>query len=300
MLDPVPRILRLPALVALTLCSWACAPPVERPELAPPFSFAILADPHLTSNPEREARLTKLVDWINAETPARRLELVLVLGDLGWEEGLEKAPALLGRLGVPWVPIIGDNEVVFGSEEAFDRIFAPQYAALAKVLPDFQRAARPVRLVQPDRDAWLQNLAFSWRGVRFVGLDWASRQEGVLASEVGNLHDVAGGSLPWLTGEIAHHPDATGFVLLSHLPMHSGAFTAPEMERLAAALEPRRADVLADVAGHVHLNYESSESGWEVWVTAATWSSEQAIRIVRVTSQADGARLTQELVTVPY
>lgn len=292
-----PRCLAFVACAAAA-CSWA-EPEATPPE--PPFAFAVLADPHITTDAAREARLAQLVRWLNVEAPSRRIELVLVVGDLGWREGVETARALLGALEVPWVPLLGDNEVVYGSEDAFEQVFGPQLEALGSVVGGLRRAPRPVRLAVPDRDASLQNFGFTWRGVRFVGLDWASRQEGNVASEMGELHDVPGGSLEWLAGEISGHPEARGFVLASHIPMHGVLFDAREMQAVATALEPRRTDILVNVAGHMHLNYEDVVAPlYDVWVTAATWSHTKAIRIVRIEPERDGIGVSQELVDVAF
>lgn len=293
-MPPLPRLVPLAAAALL-----ACAPAPDAPP-EPPFSFAILADPHISSDAARETRLAQLVRWLNVEAPARRIEFVLVVGDLGWGAGVPVAHRLLSELAVPWVPMIGDNEIVFASEQAFEDVFGPQLDALAPVL-GLARAPRPVRLAVPNRDATLQNFGFTWRGVRFVGLDWASRQEGKIASELGELHDVAGGTLPWLTREIAGHPEARAFVLAAHIPMHGGLFDDVELRELAEALAPRAADVLVHVAGHMHLNYEERiEPLFDAWVTAATWSDTKAVRIGRVV-HADGAvEVSTELVDVPF
>lgn len=272
------------------------------PEEPVRFSFAVLADPHLATDARREQRLTSLVSWLNQEAGERNIELVLVLGDLGWKAGLEKARDVLGELSVPWVPLLGDNEVHLGDERDFDRVFGAQLAALAGTFPGWTRAPSPVVDPSTGRENWLVNFAFEHRGVRFVALDFVSRADG-LSGEFGEVHDYPGGTLPWLESLLAASAagPADGIVLASHLPMHGGPFGEPAMQRFAQVLGPHRDRIRANVAGHLHISYEGTVADlFEVFVTAATWANEEAVRIFRVEGGPAGFEYEQELVAVPF
>ena len=77
----------------LVLSAVGCSPgessedsaEVEGP-LEEQFSFVVLADPHISGLVEHEERLTLAVEWINSEATSRGIELVLVVGDIGWSE----------------------------------------------------------------------------------------------------------------------------------------------------------------------------------------------------------------------
>ena len=107
------------------------------------FSFAIIADPHIAGTKDHEVRLAAAVDWVNDHAVERDIQLVLVLGDIGWGEGLPRSLELLSELQMSWVPIIGDNVVISGQDAEFAEVFADQYAQLADTLEDWERQETP-------------------------------------------------------------------------------------------------------------------------------------------------------------
>ena len=116
---------------------------IEETELSYQFTIAVLADPHVSGNPEHTARL-QAVTWINEHAEERQIELVPVLGDVGWGEGLATAKDLLERLSVPYLPIIGDNEISYGDEASFADVFAPQMEWLAGNTEDWNYGGQSV------------------------------------------------------------------------------------------------------------------------------------------------------------
>ena len=100
----------------LVLSAVGCSPgessedsaEVEGP-LEEQFSFVVLADPHISGLVEHEERLTLAVEWINSEATSRGIELVLVVGDIGWSDGVERSRELLDELEVTYVPLMGDD-----------------------------------------------------------------------------------------------------------------------------------------------------------------------------------------------
>lgn len=293
----------------LWLSALLSCDPGPIPEDSPPppmehlFSFAILADPHISSNPDHEARLAAAVAWINDNAAARRVELVWVLGDIGWGEGLPVAAALLSELEPLWLPILGDNEVHFGDEATFDAVFDPQLQALSGVLPGWSRGAVEVYNPVYGQTSWLQNYSFDYGGLRWVGLDWCSRSDSALLSELAELNDFEGGTLPYLDQTLSTlAPGVEEDVLLfSHHPMHLGMFNEAQLAALTARTGPLSNRVAGAYAGHAHLDAEVlvEEGGYTVWVTDAVWDDVNTVRVVEV--WGDGLRFeyAQELVIVP-
>lgn len=282
--------------------------PDDTADTAPPmdvaFRYVVIADPHVT-RPEGDVldRLDRAVAWVNAEREARDLRLVLIVGDIAWSDGLDAARASLDRLAIPYVPLNGDNEVQLGWEEAYHTAFATQFDALAATFPDWTMG--PVAVDNPEHGvtSWFHNVAFTYEGVRFVGLDWASRDIQYLLGEFGELHDFEGGTFPFFEEQIAAAAGGAGenVVMFGHIPMHLGAFDLDEMARIAAVTAPLADHVWADLAGHYHGSASETveDGGYELHVTDATWDDDVELRIVEV--RTDGARFapTTELVVVP-
>lgn len=271
------------------------------------FRYAVIADPHVsTVTGENLDRLDRAVTWINGEVSARDLRLVLVVGDIGWGDGLPSARSSLDRLTIPYVPLNGDNEVQLGSEEAYDLAFADHYTSLADTLPDFVMG--PVEVENPEVGAisWLHNLAFTYEGVRFIGLDWASRIIDPLLGELGYLHDFEGGTWPFFTeqldsavpGGLEEH-----VVLFSHIPMHfsPGGFDLDKIATLVAETGPFGDQIWADLAGHYHASATETvpDAGYDLHVTDATWDDDVELRIVEVWGNEARFAPVTETVVVP-
>jgi hypothetical protein len=301
--------------------AWAvlagCAAPVtERapdegtePVAAEPehvFSFVVLADPHIVEPSERDVRLAAAVDWINQAVDARSVELVVVVGDIGWGEGLTRSKDLLDALAVPYVPVLGDNEVHLDSEAAFEDVFGPQYAALSDRFDGFEHPEPGSHNPEWDATSWFQNVAFDYRGLRFVGLDWVSRDDHAILGELANLHDFEGGTFPWFSDQIEAVTDEKEehVLLFSHHPMMMlpGAFNVEDLARVTGVTSPKAAAVSAAFAGHFHFDHDEyvHEGGYDVHVTDATWDDENTVRLVEVWQEGTVFRLVHELVVVPF
>lgn len=284
---------------------WGCATSEQAPDPEPPepFSFAILADTHVQGNVEYEQRLVAAVTWINDNQQVEGIELVLVLGDIGWRDGLGTAKEELDRLVVPYVPITGDNEVHVGDEQAFYETFAPRWAELGAAWESWHLAPAPVANPETGEDSWFTNLSFEVHGMTFIGLDWAARGISGTLGEFGYLHDFDGGTLPWLDQELRARSSTRrdSIVLFSHIPMYWGVFfEAHEFEAIAAVVEPHAKQVYANFAGHTHTTYEESagDGMWHVFVTDAVHDDENTVRVVDVGWDDDGASFAHELVVV--
>jgi len=270
------------------------------------FSFAVLADPHISTGVDNQERLAAAVEWINTSAAAESIELVVVVGDIGWGEGLPIARDLLDVLDMPYLPVIGDNEIHFGDEQAFDEIFAPQYALLADTFDGWTRGSVEVQNPVHDQTSWFQNYSFDYRGLRWVGLDWCSRDENDLLSEFAEVHDFEGGTWPFFEEELGALSDQGGeragdVLLFSHHPMHLGAFNEDQMADITGLTGPIHERMAGAWAGHLHLDAEVlvEDGGYTVWVTDAVWDDMNTVRLVRVHGDGERFEYTQELMLVP-
>jgi hypothetical protein len=273
----------------LTLLLWACAPsdtpPLDDPPDAaadPPVgaTLGLLADPHVTADDDHADRLRRAVAWLADRDD---LDAVVVLGDVAWGDGPPVARAILDGLPTGWVAFTGDNEIQVGDERTSWDTFAdvrPGPPVTAFVYGD-----APTRLAEPAQDAWLQNQAFTVGDVRVVCLDWASRLVHPLLGELAWLHDVPGGTLPFLVDQLAEAPGDV--VLLSHHPMLNfpGGFDAADWATLADAVAPWSDRVVATAAGHLHAHADADAGPWPVHVLDATWDDEVAVSVLTL----DGA-----------
>ncbi len=293
---------RIGAVLLLLVAGCGEAPQPDVPEPPEQFSFVIIADPHIAGPVEHERRLSVAVKWINENLEAEQIELVFVVGDIGWKRARqEKAREILDRLAVPYVPVLGDNEIESGCEEDFHDVFAPPLARLSKAVRNYRRAP-PVAPAAGREIRTLQNLSFDYRGVHFVVLDWKTRDGG----ESADLHDFPGGTLPWLKQELelCRERPENSVVLLSHLPMHVNffyrVFTKEEDEAIAVVTKPFDKILFADFAGHYHINWTQPRPDWgyDLFVTDATWDDEITLRVVGVESAKDEVTYTNRLITL--
>jgi hypothetical protein len=302
-------------LVALLACAEPEPAPVvddpapaeevtEAGPMEPLFSFVVLADPHVTSEGDHADRLAQAVSWIGENAEARDIRVVLIVGDIAWDEGFAVARDRLDALPVPWVPVLGDNEVQFGDEQAFDEAFAAQYTKLGQTLDGWTRGSTPVDNPDVGAPSWMQNFGFDVEGVHLVGLDWCTRHLGGLAGEMADLHDFDGGSIRWLAEDLAGLPAGPSrrVALFSHHPMHlsPGAFDLAEIEALDALLATYDDAVYANFAGHYHVNGEEVDVGrpLDIFVTDATWDDEVEFRVVTLTGNADEIAWSHEIVAL--
>ena len=103
------------------------------------FSIALIADPHIGGGGEHSERLRQVIQWLNAHQESRTIDIVFVLGDVGWGGGLSESKELLDELEILYVPIIGDNEIHFGDEENFGTVYGSQYEQLSESVEDWYK-----------------------------------------------------------------------------------------------------------------------------------------------------------------
>lgn len=269
------------------------------------FSYALLADPHVTATGDHQERLQQAVAWIGEQTDARSIALTFVLGDVAWNDGFTPAIDALDALPMPWLPVLGDNPIQSQDEAAWHDAFDPQLQALGATLPGWTRATTPVANPVEGGTSLLQNYAFDHDGLRFVTLDINSRELGTLWGETPDLHDFDGGTLPFLAAELEGAGEGLDerMVLLSHMPMISGpgSFDVAESEVLEDLLGPHADLVYGNHAGHLHGNGEDewAACGLHVDTTDAVWDDVITVRMVEVWQDAVSVHFVEELVELP-
>jgi hypothetical protein len=283
------------------------------------FSFAVIADPHLNGSEKNKARFVSAVRWIIDNKEKKDIELVFVVGDIGWG-GLRKSRnlrtaetvlAYLNHAGVPYVPVIGDNEIQKGSEKEFNDIFQKQYEYLSKMLKNWRKASTPVG------GKYLQNFSFDYKGCHFVCCDFNSRD---VENEGGELHDFPGGSWPWFKKDIENCPkdQKENIVIISHIGMFRTGFgsadeflfSEDEMNKVKGFLYDYRDYVDSNYAGHIHQNWHSVvwtglfTTIYHVRTTDETWHCRQwpesddkdvTVRVVEVNGDAEKIVYSQNL-----
>jgi hypothetical protein len=283
------------------------------------FSFAIIADPHIDGKVDHQSKFISAVDWIISNKDKKDIELVFVLGDIAWggyrsKRNLKIAREILDRLnhaGIPYIPVIGDNEIQRGSEREFHDTFNKQYKYLSNVLEHWRKAPTPVKR------KYLQNFSFDYKVCHFVCCDFNSRQ---LDNEGGELHDFSGGSWPWFKNDIENCSKAKteSIVIITHIGMFRTGFGAADeflfsqddMNKVKSFLYDYREYIDANYSGHIHQNWHSVVwSGlfttiYHARTTDETWHCQQCpeiddkevtIRLVQVNSDGNKVLYNQQI-----
>jgi len=275
-------------------------PPVETPI----FSFAVFSDPHVYGNPDSEnaQKLADIVDWVNTykDDEDKLIELVFVVGDIGGN--FSTAKGILDGLTIPYVPVIGDNDVHV-SDQAFETAFQAQYDILALNLDNWNKAPTPSWNPEFDINSYFQNFSFDYAGIHFMGMDWCSRASSGMEAEQADLHDFSGGTWPWFTNDITNcdKPFGENIVMLSHHAMHVtpllpeievASFSPAEVDTIEAFTSGYGGNVSADLAGHYHVGWHEymSTGQYDIYVVEATHIGGKTFKLVRVYS--DGAAIT--------
>jgi len=269
---------------ALLLLSVVTA--VINPVNGDTFSFAILADPHISGNSVHRAEFETAIDWLISNKESKDIELTFVLGDIAWggtknNRNLAAAKQILDRLnnnGITYIPVIGDNEVQSRGEKEFQEVFGPHFNALSGNLGNWRKAPAPVA------GMYLQNFSFDYKGCHFVCPDFNSRKAG---GEGGELHDFTGGSWPWFKNDIERCPKSKNenIVIMTHIGMFRTGFefadrfvfSESEMDKIKGFLNDYKENVDSNYAGHLHLNWYAPVWSrlfvplYHVRVTDETW-----------------------------
>jgi hypothetical protein len=263
---------------------------IRSPAYGETFSFVVIADPHIGGNSDHKAKFETAVGWIIRNKDCKKIELTFVLGDIAWggskqNRNLHIAKTILDRLHhaqIPYIPIIGDNEIQAGCEKEFHEVFASQYERLSKTLDYWRKSPVPVA------DMYLQNFSFDHKGCHFVCPDFNPRKAG---DEGGDLHDFEGGSWRWFMKDIrqCRKSKRENINIMTHIGMFRTGigladefvFSDKEMGKITNFLHSYKENVDSNYAGHLHINgYVPVWSKlfvplYHVRITDETWSGTQ-------------------------
>ena len=265
------------------------------------FRVLLMADPHLSGGEEHKERLHRAVLWANEQKEDLGIALVIVLGDIGWGAGLVESKEELDLLEVPYIPIIGDNEIHAGDEQRFLDVFSPVFDTHRLFFDDWNDSFVPVWNEEHQKESLFHNVSFSYRGVRFLGLDWASRSSGSILGEMGDIHDFSGGSFSWLTQELTHLEESTEPIFLcSHIPMYinAGAFDIAEMEKIETLFWSYDDRLLANFAGHYHNDVENSQALYDLYILDAIWDDDIRMRLLEISMQGEDVWFETEIISL--
>jgi len=225
--------------------------------------------------------------------------------------------------GIPYIPVIGNHDIWPYTEKGtpfyyhlrpkdqvapsslgdiyFNEIFWKQNAEnlqkINELFGDWRRQYADLHILQDTgQAAILQNYAFTYKGIKFIALDFVERDPDsggpVLFSE----------TLRWLSENLREKEPT---ILLSHHPIYygesrflDGFSSAQEAEIISSLIKGDGSDIIANFAGHNHFNLECTaelnEAGVKVVTTEAIcrestwWGSKYLgktgsnIRIVRM------------------
>ncbi|MCO4761906.1 MAG: metallophosphoesterase [Myxococcales bacterium] len=272
------------------------------------FAIAAIADPHITGTSTTKPNIQRLhatVAWLNANAAAKGIELVLVLGDIGWSGGLKGARAALDKLTVPYLPTLGDNCNFAGDEKTFSDVFGPVYAGLGDKFANLSRAATPTTHGKTGKQVILQNVSFDLHGIHVVGLDVSPRDKKGIVGEMGDLHDYEGGTFPWLQADLAKVAQRPkGSVLIaSHIPLHEspGALMGDEIDKLNALAKKTPGLIHASIAGHYHVDAVVDLPLLEYisYVVGAIFVGPLPVHIATVTTQGQTVTWQHDTIYLP-
>jgi len=222
--------------------------------------------------------LRNVVQWINANKVAEKIEIVFVTGDLsdrGEKSGFIMSKRILDSLTVPYVVTNGNHDMwprVSGDEapypfgdSIFSEVFKDHFIQLSQQLSNWDDGTRLNRVFNPLNNTYsqFQNFSFSKGSYWFIVSDFASRYKkplGVGTMVDAALYDIPGGSYPWLANALAQAQPAIvkGIILLQHFPLDNEilsstySFSSTEYDSIIDLIEPYAASFGLCIAGHRH------------------------------------------------
>ncbi|MHA2214421.1 MAG: NosD domain-containing protein [Candidatus Hodarchaeales archaeon] len=265
---------------------------IKREDTSTPsaWTFAIITDLHIGRGYEDyngedyylTKRLKDTVNWIYENRKTRNIKFVAVLGDIS-ENGkfneLLKARQILDRglKEIPFFPTIGNHDSRgfttdgHGGSNSYNIIFNTHF---------FQQQFNKLGLADNQRDFQdddlqgndLQNYAFHYGGINFLGLDFVKRNIPKKLLVEAKLHPQ---TIEWLKKWI-DTPPLVGqqTILFSHHPMtyihwygldppliFDPAFDDGDIENLEKEISGWD-DVHANFAGHIHGYYDPNRGWW--------------------------------------
>jgi len=167
-------------------------------------------------------RLEEVVSWINDNAKSKNIKFLVVLGDIANSakpSELEKAKEILDKLIIPYFPTIGNHDVWSDGEANgdyyFNEIFNDEFFKLqcAKIEAEW-KSGRTVEKLRENGDSYLQNYAFTYKGINFVFLDFVTREAIILTSRAKAVPHKS--TIKWLNESLY---EGKPTILFSHHPM---------------------------------------------------------------------------------
>lgn len=226
-------------------------------------------------------RLNRSIEWINAHTVSNNIKFVVILGDIAdtaeYSEFL-KARQILNQLVVPYIPIIGNHDIIpyvsrpmwdpnarsaafvtlgIGDQwkngeplgdQYFNQVFWDDNAVneqkLVNLFPTFNRQAKGTN--------YHQNYAFTYDNIKFVSLDFASREEDLQLFWPTNAIDPVD-THTWLRDEL-NDCEGKKVVLLTHYPLRDvlGGFFIGAFPPIENLFVNNSSCQTLNMAGHTH------------------------------------------------
>lgn len=225
-------------------------------------------------------RLRMAVNWINRNARKHDIRFVIVTGDLtdsGEKSEFDKANEILSSLTVPFVPQIGNHDVVSHTDtlkeacatgdSLCNAVFHVAFDSLRGMADSWDDGYRQIRVYSPysRHEQFFQNFSFWYRGYKFVFFDLSPRFiYGRPPGEHGpkpHLNDFPHATFEWLMHSVT--ADTTGhhnIILCSHQPPHHdfmsifNGLTTSDYDQVTTALRPYHRNLALWLAGHVHRN----------------------------------------------
>jgi hypothetical protein len=269
-------------------------------------------------------RLNAAVNKINERKAQDNIIFAVVLGDITdtaeYSEFL-KAREILNKLEIPYIPLIGNHDIVpytsdpvldpdsrtlfvtfpagrkiwqegetYG-DQMFEKVFWEDNTSnkqkIDELFADFSK--------QPIANGLFQNYSFSYKNVKFVSLDFASRVAETQLSLPANAVDNAD-TLSWLNSQLNNCTDGQT-ILLTHYPLKGlfGGFIYPTFTSIQNLLNNTECNI-HNFSGHTHLLEKSKpNNAYYVYETEALSqtafyphkSQNKFLRLVKVKNSGD-------------
>ena len=273
------------------------------------FSYAIITDSHIgyaiydygttgwndtpygyTQGTAAEY-LRREVNWINAHKGQYNIRFVIHIGDItdsAERSEFLKAKEILDDLEVPYIPIMGNHDILpyIGDEfsfvnappnyliQFFQETFEVQFFLLSGILANWKKQDWP----GSEKN---ENYYFDYMHYHFICQDYNSREYALLAypgvKPEADLH----GTGDWMLGHLNNYWNMgdDNVLLFAHHPLKVGEphlFSFGEFDKIRCGLDPKRDNVYRWFAGHIHENNS--------WPIRDFWHTHEILDVI-VTNQ---------------
>jgi hypothetical protein len=279
------------------------------------FSIAVIADPHCGGGQDQWDRIDLAIKWINDNKTDRKIDMVVIVGDIAWGgDNLAKIKSKFDGLSIPYMPVMGDNELHAGDEITFDSVFSNNFDELALMYGEsWNKAPVPVIEPQTGKSLFLQNYSFDHKGLHIMCTDWCTRKlDGLLEGEQAELFDFDGGTWSWFKNDFESSVGdiKNNILVFSHHPLHVspayplsridlGAFCYDDFKTITDFTLPFQDYIFASYGGHYHVPFYQTvrEGGYNVYAVRSLHQMSQlkdtslfeepTIKLINVTKNGD-------------